>query len=173
MSIEIGAITAWGTIVTAFCSIVSVFVTYRAMQNQTKGLANSVSADLALKLEHEFESQKIIEIRGHVADALSKNLKTSEAEILFDFFEQIGFFVQKGIIDAEVAYSFFFHWVNLYWIAGESLIKEKRIASANLWTDFESLYKILLKIEKKADPLSKFIKPSADLIKQCLEEEFQ
>lgn len=42
-----------------------------------------------------------------------------------------------------------------------------------LWRDFETLYKRLLKIEMAQDALSRFINPSDELIRACLEEEIQ
>lgn len=167
------AITAWATLVIALCTIGSVFLAYRAMQNQVKSLASSVSADLALKLVHDFDSDANIARRGRVSNAFIKGLNLSETEDLFDFFEQIGLFVRKGLIDADIAHSFFFHWVNLYWVAGKTLIEKKRGASVGLWTDFEYLYKRLLQIEMESDPHSRFINPSEDLIRQSLEEELQ
>lgn len=167
------AITAWATLVIALCTIGSVFLAYRAMQSQVKSLASSVSADLALKLVHDFDSDANIARRGRVSNALIKGLNLSETEDLFDFFEQIGLFVRKGLIDADIAHSFFFHWVNLYWVAGKTLVEKKRGASVGLWTDFEYLHKRLLQIEMESDPHSRFINPSEDLIRQSLEEELQ
>jgi cbb3-type cytochrome oxidase subunit 3 len=50
------AITAWATLVIAVCTIAGVYVAYRAMLSQAKSLAASVSADLALKLTHDIDS---------------------------------------------------------------------------------------------------------------------
>lgn len=157
----------------------SLYVLLRASSWHTEqckfksgSLASSVSADLALKLVHDFDGSENLARRSRVSKALVNKLNLSEAEDLFDFFEQIGLFVRKGLIDAEVAHSFFFHWVNLYWVAGKHLIEKKRHESASLWTDFEYLYKKLLQIEIETDPRSRFINPSDDLIRQSLEEEF-
>lgn len=81
--------------------------------------------------------------------------------------------MRKGLIETDVAHSFFFHWVNLYWIVRKQTIEEKRIESEGLWKDFELLYQKLLNIEMTTDPRSRFINPSAEIIKKCLEEELQ
>jgi len=167
------AITAWATIVIAVGTLASIFFTYRGMQSQARSFAGSVSADLALKLLRDFESRSNVELRSRVSNALLKGLRLAEAEDLFDFFEQIGLFVRRDLLDAEIAYSFFFHWVNLYWVAGRQIIQQKREGAAGLWVDFEYLYSKLLQIEIKTDPKSRFINLSPELIRASLEEEMQ
>lgn len=171
MNCTIEAITAGAAVASALIALLGVGVAYYAFQNQVKSLAGSVSADLALKLGDNFDSEVSVARRGRVANAFLNNLKIAEADDVFDFFEQVGFFVRKGLIEADVAHSFFFHWVNLYWIAGRETIREKRIECSGLWKDFEFLYEKLLKIEITTDPRSRFINPSAELIKKSLEEE--
>ena len=166
-------ITTWATIVIAVGTLASVYVAYRGIKSQTRSFANSVSADLALKLLHDFNSEVSRKRRSRVADALLKKIDLVEVDELFDMFESVGLFVRKGMLDTEIAHSFFFHWVNLYWVAGKHIIEEKRKGAADLWSDFEFLYKALLKIEMARDARSRFINPSDDLIRACLEEELQ
>jgi hypothetical protein len=164
-------ITAWAAVSSALFTLLSVGVAYRAFKSQVKNLTSSVSADLALKLAHEFDTDKLVARRGRVAHAYLNGLKISEDEDIFDFFEQIGFFVKKGLIEVDVAHSFFFHWVNIYWITGKQSIEVRRVESEGLWKDFDFLYGELLKIEILTDPRSRFINPSPELIKKSLEEE--
>jgi hypothetical protein len=167
------AITAWATIAIAIGTLISVYVAYRGIRSQTRSFANSVSADLALKLLRDFESNENKQLRSRVAESFLKNIPVAATEDLFDKFEQIGFFARRGVLDSETAYSFFFHWVNLYWIAGKPVINSKRKGATQLWTDFELLYKTLLEIEIASDPRSRFINPSDELIKECLEGELE
>lgn len=165
------AITAWSTVAIALATIASIYFTYKAMQSQVQSLKDTVSADLALKLLRDFDTLANRQLRRRVAHGVLNNVKDSVIEELFDFFEQIGLYVRKGLIDAEIAHSFFFHWVNLYWIVGRGLIEKKRIGSIDLWKDFEFLFNTLLQIEMKSDPRSRFINPSDELTRACLEEE--
>jgi cbb3-type cytochrome oxidase subunit 3 len=167
------AITAWATIAIAIGTLLSVYVAYRGIKSQTQSFANSVAANLALKLVHDFDSSENRGRRSRAANALLNHLALAEIEDLFDVFETIGLFVRKGFLDADIAHSFFFHWVNLYWVASKHLIEEKRKASADLWTDFEYLYNRLLQIQIAEDSRSRFINPSDELIRQGLEEELQ
>ena len=167
------AITAWATIVIAVGTLVSVYVAYRGIKSQTKSFANSVSADLALKLLHDFDSEASRKRRFRVADALLKQIDLVEVDELFDTFEIVGLFVRRGMLDAEIAHSFFFHWVNLYWVAGKHIMEKKRKGAADLWSDFDLLYKALLKIELARDARSRFLNPSDELIRACLEEELE
>jgi hypothetical protein len=66
-------------------------------------------------------------------------------------------FVRLRALNAEIAHSLFFHWINLYWVAGRDHIRKRQAISKSLWRDFESLYKEVLAIERKKDPASKDI----------------
>jgi cbb3-type cytochrome oxidase subunit 3 len=88
------AITAWATIVIALGTLASVYVAYRGIKSQARSFANSVSADLALKLVHDFDSDDNRKRRSRVADALLKKIKLVEVDDLFDMFESIGLFVR-------------------------------------------------------------------------------
>ena len=165
------AVTAGTTVATAIGTLISVYVAYRGIRSQARNFRNSVSADLALKLCSDFDEKDNLARRSRVAHALINEIPLVECDDLFDKFEAIGLFYRKGLIDADVAYSFFFHWVNIYWVAGKHIIESKRKSSENLWCDFEYLYDALLKIEIKNAPHSRLINPSEQLIKQLLEEE--
>lgn len=164
---------AYAAVGSAMIALLSVGIAYRAFRSQVKSFASSVSADLALKLVQDFDSEASVARRGRVANAYLSNLKIAEADDIFDFFEQLGLFVRKGLIEADVAHSFLFHWVNLYWIVGKQRIAEKRTECAGLWRDFEFLHDKLLKIEMTSDPHSRFINPSPELIRKSLEEELE
>jgi hypothetical protein len=167
------AITAWATVIIAVATLASIYFAFRGMQSQVKSFAGSVSADLALKLIHDFDSDANTGLRSRVANAFLGGLRINEAEDLFDFFEVLGLFARKGLLDIEVAHSLFFHWTNLYWLTGQTQIQERRKGSAILWADFEYLYNKLLEVEKRTTPNSEYINPSPELIRECLEEELQ
>jgi len=165
------AITAYATLAIAALTLVSVGVAYVAFRSQVRSFSASVSADMALKLLREFDSETLIALRGRVAQGFLVGHPISEAEILFDFLEQVGFFLRKGLIEVDVAHSFFFHWVNIYWLAGKSMIEKKRDGAEGLWKDFEYLYRKTLEVEASTDHRSRFINPSSELLRACLEEE--
>ena len=85
------AITAWAAVASALIALSGVKVAFFAFKNQVKSLAVSVSADLALKLADNFDSEVSIARRGRVSNAFLNNLKIAEADDVFDFFEQVGF----------------------------------------------------------------------------------
>ncbi len=88
-----------------------------------------------------------------------------------DFFETVGLLVRTKTLTNELAHNFFFHWINLYWLAGESYIKTKRQAAKALWEDFERLYSDVRKIEQSKDPNSEELKLKPEQIRERLKEE--
>lgn len=158
------AITATGTIVLAAAAIVTVV-------SQTRSFRLSLAADLSMKLDDRFQDKEFATIRSRAARALKEHVAEVEAEDVFDFFETIGMFVRLRALNAEIAHSLFFHWINLYWVAGRDHIRKRQAISKSLWRDFESLYKKVLDIERKKDPASKDIELSADAKDGYLNEE--
>jgi hypothetical protein len=84
--------------------------------------------------------------------------KLVDAEDVFDFFETVGLLVRTGALTTDLAYNFFFHWINLYWVAGQGHIQEKRKVSKSLWEHFEYLYDIVRQSERIKDADSEDLK---------------
>ena len=171
-------ITAWSTFALAVVTFISLWVSifavrasYRGIKEQTDSFKKqtdsfvaSVSADLCLKLMDRFDNPVMLHKRNNAAKALIDGENLSEADEVFDFFEIVGLYVRRGVIDAELAHSMFFHWANLYWNAGKDYITESRQRTTTLYCDFEDVYKVVLQIEMHIDPRSRDINPTkADL----------
>ncbi len=158
------AITATATIVLAVTAIVAVIW-------QTRSFRLSLAADLSMKLDDRFQDKEFAALRSRAARALKEHTAEGEAEDVFDFFETIGMFIRLRALNAEIVHSLFFHWINLYWVAGRDHIRKRQSISKALWRDFESLYNKVLDIERQKDPASKDIELSVDLKDEYLTDE--
>ena len=155
------AITAWAAVAAALAAAISVVVSWRGIREQNHGAEASrkdfklsLSADLSMKLEDRFDTSEQRKVRSRAAQALLSQSNMIAAEDVFDFFEMVGLLVRSDALTKVLAYNFFFHWVNLYWVAGHGKIMEDRRLSKSLWENFEYLYKIVCDLERKADPNS-------------------
>jgi hypothetical protein len=166
-------ITAWSTLALAALSLVSCFIVYWGIKRQTESFAQSVSADLGFKLNDRFDGPALKDARKKATEALLENKKTADIDDLFDFFETIGFYVDRGLLDERIAHTLFFHWINLYWVAGKDQIENNQAASKGIWVYFGKLYDRLLAIEIADDPKSRDINPSEERIRQLLKYELQ
>lgn len=162
-------ITAWAAVGAVVAATASVFVASKSR----KDFRLSLAADLSMKLDDRFNSEEFNEARSKAAKALLNKENLAEAEDVFDFFETLGLLVRTKAVTKELVYNFFFHWVNLYWAAGRDYILERRKTSKTLWTDFESLYKALIDIEKQKDNASRDISPSIELLREYLGQEME
>jgi len=157
----LSVITALATSLAALAAAAAVWVAWRGIVKQNeqakasrKDFKLSLAADLSMKLDDRFNPEDFRRIRSDAAQALLSNQNIVDAEDVFDFFETVGLLVRTGALTNDLAYNFFFHWINLYWVAGQSHIHEKRKVSRSLWEDFEDLYKKVREIETKKDPNS-------------------
>lgn len=154
----LSAMTALATVLAALAAAVSLWVSWRGISAQnTQAKASredfklSLSADLAMKLEDRFNSAEQRKIRANAARAILSNEKLIEAEEVFDFFETVGLMVRTGALTKDLVYNFFFHWMNMYWVAGQAYIQEERKNSISLWENFEFGYKAVREMEEMKD----------------------
>jgi hypothetical protein len=158
------ALTAVGTIVLALIAISMGYI-------QTKGFKLNLAANLSMKLVDQFDQKEFKLIRSKAARALKDHVAEEEAEDVFDFFETVGLFTRRKALDVEVVHSLFFHWINMYWVAGKPYISRRQSESKCLWKDFGYLYREVLAVEMKDDPSSQDISLSPEDLEHHLNDE--
>ena len=128
-----------------------------------------------MKLEDRFNSPDQRKIRSNAAQALLSNKKLIEAEEVFDFFETVGLLVRTGALTGDLAYNFFFHWINMYWVAGHDYIQNERKVSKSLWENFEFVYGVVREMEQKKDANSTNLNLVTDIerLKKLLQAEIE
>ncbi len=171
-------VIALAAVATAVAAIRSNSYTRKAISDQQTNFDRQLKqyklalfAETTLKFEEEFNNSHFKEIRCKAAKALLTKHDEAEAEDVFDFFETLGLFVKRGALDEGIAYSVFFHWINLYWKAGKHHIGARRQDAAAVWGDFERLYKNVCDIERQTDSESEDLKMPDSRLHQQLQEE--
>lgn len=164
-------VTSYSTLALAIFSFAAVGISYWGIKKQTESFAKTVSADLCLKLIDRFDRPSMLTTRTLAATALLDKSKLEDADDVFDFFETVGLFVRREMLDKEVAHSMFFHWINLYWHAGKAYIFDSRKRSAGIYSEFEQLYETVLAIEMKEYPKSRDINPTEADVAAFLNQE--
>jgi hypothetical protein len=161
----LSALTALATALAALAAAAAVWVSWRGIAKQNaqakasrEDFKLSLAADLSMKLDDRFNTEDFRQTRSHAAQALLSGQKLVDAEDVFDFFETVGLLVRTGALTKELAYNFFFHWINLYWVAGQGHIQKKRKVAKSLWENFEYLYDIVQQLERMKDADSEDLK---------------
>jgi len=161
----LSVLTAVATSVAALAAAAAAWVSWRGIVKQNaqakasrEDFKLSLAADLSMKLDDRFNTEDFRQIRSHAAQSLLSSQKLVDAEDVFDFFETVGLLVRTGALTKDLAYNFFFHWINLYWVAGQGHIQEKRKVSKSLWEHFEYLYDIVRQSERIKDADSEDLK---------------
>jgi hypothetical protein len=158
------SITAVGTMALAGVALL-------AWYSQNKSFKLTLGADLLMKLDERFQKPNFKQSRAEAASSLRDHDDEGRAEDVFDFFDTMGLFVRRGALDKEFVHNAFFHWINLYWVAGRDHIRRRQSVSKELWCDFEYLYRKVLEIEKRRDPRSKDIELSQSSLEDYLANE--
>ncbi len=124
-----------------------------------------------LKFDARFNEPNFRATRSNAAKALLSRTYEEEAEDVFDFFDTVGLSVKLDALSDELAYSVFFHWINLYWIAGKHYIGSKQTETGTVWSNFQKLSETVREIERQKDPESEDLKMPESRLHEQLQEE--
>jgi hypothetical protein len=170
-------IIAFASILAALAAIASAFIVRKGIEEQTRNFEKqtatyqlSLSVELALRLDQQFNQTEFRKIRSRAAKALLSH-ENGIAEDIFDFFDSIGLFVKIGALRDQIAHSFFFHWINLYWHAGKQHVGSKQKETSEVWNDFEELYRRVCVLEKRKNPDSEDLKMPPERLLEQLQDE--
>lgn len=157
--------------VTAVATVGIAVIALIAIYFQNKSFQLTLAADLSMKLEAKFNDKEFQKLRAKAARSLNTHNHEEEAEEVFDFFDTVGLFTRQGALDVRFVHSMFFHWINLYWVAGKDHIRKRQRDAKCLWNEFVYLHERVMEIEKTQDPTSKDIKLSANDLALYLDDE--
>ena len=142
-----------------------------SLEKQLNAYKLALSVDIMLKFDARFNEPNFKATRSNAAKALLSKTYQEEAEDVFDFFDTVGLFVNLGALSDVLAYSVFFHWINLYWTAGKEYIGSKQTETRAVWVDFQELSEKVREIERQRDPESEDLKMPEGRLQELLQEE--
>jgi hypothetical protein len=171
-------IIAAASIAAALAACLSARTVSREMRRQNESLEKQLNAyklalsvDIMQKFDAHFNEPSFRGTRSNAAKALLSRTYEEEAEDIFDFFDTVGLFVKFEALSDELAYSVFFHWINLYWTAGKHHIGSKQTETSTVWNNFRTLSERVRGIERQKDPESEDLKMPEGRLRAQLQEE--
>ena len=171
-------VIAVASIAAALAACCSAYVTAGEMKRQNETLKEQMNAyrlalsvDVVLKFDVQFNEPNFKAVRSRAAKALLSKSNEGDADDVFDFFDTIGLFVKLGALSNELAYSVFFHWINLYWEAGKKYIAAKQTETSTVWRNLRMICEGVREIEKERDPNSEDLKMPESRLREQLKEE--
>jgi hypothetical protein len=148
---------------------------------------NSVS--LTIQLWDEFNNPStMLPQRRQAATDLSRAWQAGATPLpesdafnnVADFFDTVGLWVRRDVLDQEMAWSVFWSKVSGYWVLGECKLNyvtdaQNRCGDATLWADFETLFNALSKEEetKSRHRRGNAVNPDDKALKDFLQAEIQ
>lgn len=113
------------------------------------------AADFLLRLESRFCSNEMVKKRKKfillLKDAPEDFERMDSFRDVFDFFEDLGLLLRKGIIPIELVWSNYCHWILNYWVASQGYVNWARNKDADptLYCEFEILFKRIRTYEER------------------------
>jgi hypothetical protein len=132
-----------------FVAFVALIVAFVAMIWQAKQTHATNSVDNMWRFLDEWDSQQMHQIRVKACQSLKVKGNSNDISDLLNFFEELGFLVRQGSLDAYAAWAMFFDWACPYWTAADYYIAADQGNDFTYWEDFQYLNTALLNIESK------------------------
>lgn len=148
--------TAWGTLIAALVAVFSAYVAHRTAAATNASAATRVAVELLHKLDDKYDGDRMHNFRRNSAVALLKALENNQpvtdnddVEQVAGFFEAVGYYVERGIIEEEMIWNFFSrHIVNRYELSKEYIIAERsKKADTSYLEYFEKLARRMIAVE--------------------------
>lgn len=117
--------TAWGTIALGVIAAIALYC-------ESKSARLARAADVILRLIDKFDDEKMLTLRHKAALSIrdfrqGKGNVSKDVENVLDFFETIGMLSKRGVIDNEIVWHSFHHWLRgYYWSRKILLINAER-----------------------------------------------
>ena len=134
-------VTGICTIVIAIGAVVSAWWAIIAVRVQERRARFATGLDAILRLDGLWCSERIKEARVLTAGQILAKEKPSKAiEDVLDFFDTLGLFVRKEGISVELAWSFFYYWLDGYATVARDYINGYRRKEPTVWEDLVWLH---------------------------------
>ncbi len=127
-------------------SLIAVFALL--FQTWTNYVRDWFNPTLALRYQDRFESEDVLKKRSKAARYHKENKKWDKSiDWILDIFEDVGFYVAKDEMSAEVAHHHFYYWIRGYIQTAQEYIRTYQIddPTAHEWCEY--LLKEVSKVE--------------------------
>ena len=152
---------------------VTIWMVRQQAQQQSQQL-EALRADLRVRLQltfgDRFDSERTLAARKHLAERFLAAAAPSEIkETVIDFFEDMGLFLRRGLLDEEIVWDTFGFYAVRWWLACKNYVLEerKRTDDPTVFSDFEGLVGTLRNRDAKAG----LAEPTASEIRAFLRDE--
>jgi hypothetical protein len=173
----------WEAITAIFTAVAAIGVLFAFYQLR---MSKKVAVfEYIVKLDEEFNSERIIKVRARVAALDFTNLDANtivQYENILDFFEKIAYLKEEGVISLDSIYENWGYWIERYWVLCERGVYDlrKETGDDTYYDKLEILFNKLAKyhIQKKqrtkaaiaSTMVNKEIEAYKDKIKEKLKE---
>lgn len=134
--------------ITALAAAVAALVAIIAVLLENKRSNFSFGVDLILKLEKDFNSERMKAARKAAAIDLLNSSDKNTTEIL-DFFEFMGYLTRQKALDKKMVWEMFYYFLSKYYTASKHFIEKERSKDSTVWANLPYLYSCLSNIEKR------------------------
>lgn len=145
--------------IAAISAVIGVMIAILELIKQSKDAHTSLGIQLLRDLDEQWGSEEMRQYRIALSKLCLKREKGAEIPFLDilshsdvpNFFDSIGLYLQRNILDLEFTWSGYSYYIIRYWEVLEKDINEyRKLENDNApWEEFEYLYKQVMKFDSR------------------------
>jgi len=162
-------ITSLATIATVVISGLGIFVALLAVWVQTWQNNRALGVNILRDLEKDFlwseeMRSKRFALAKFLLDRKPGDPISPEVSYILDFFDSMGLYHNKGVIDTEMSWVMFYYWLGHYWqlLKDDAAASEQREDGIQYFKNIRLFYKQLTQFgrkHRKLPPEEKYFSP--------------
>jgi hypothetical protein len=166
MTVDWSMVSALAAVIAALAAIILVVAESRS----TRLVAG---IDVLMRQEHDYHREtSMLERRRAAAAALLDGHVVSELDDVLDFFEGLGCYLRKGVLDRDMVWSSFCVSSTGWWFAASSYIAQERRVDRSIYSFYAYLVDEMNKVERRErGGAFRGVVMSEDQIRRFLENE--
>src|SRR5882672_6247220 len=142
-------VSALATAATALIAGIAVLVAVWQLRVQGRLTRYTTGFDALWKLTAEWDSPRMERVRRAASKAIANDQETPDIEDVLDFFELVGLLVERGVVEDELAWNQFYHYLAHYWRLTRDYIERIRRDEPTIYENVVALVQHFDDIEAK------------------------
>ena len=180
--VDWGAVAALAATVTALAGIVIALSAVSQMRSVERENRFVAGLDALWRLDGDWHTPEMGDIRSQAAGALLSAQSSDDIATVLDFFDEVAFLLDRGVLDEDMVWYRFYQPMTDYWFASKDFVRQMRKQDASMWAHLDRIIdRLLAQQARRRNRAMDDVKPSKAQIRdflnselgqgQCIEEE--
>jgi hypothetical protein len=170
--VDWGAVAALAATVAALAGIVIALSAVSQMRSVERENHFVAGLDALWRLDGDWHTPEMGDIRSQAAGALLASQSSDDIATVLDFFDEVAFLLDRGVLDEDMVWYRFYQPMTDYWFASKDFVRQMRKQDASMWAHLDKIIdRMLAQQARRRNRATDDVKPSKAQIREFLNGE--